>query len=188
MAPMTQPPTVKSAGRKSRRLRVHVLGAGKGESLVLELPDGKWGVVDCYARHLADPSANPTVRFLREHGVTALEFLCLTHPHDDHFRGMSHLLECFEVSQFWRFGSWSRQQLKDLLDDIAAEAQLSGGSEKEASDDLRRTLGAVAARQASGTLTVTGLSDVKSLYRSRLGGGAEIRIYSLAPATALAEG
>ncbi len=83
-----------------RRLSVHVLGAAKGESIVLQLPNGRWGVVDCYARSL-----NPTLMFLRESGVEKLEFLCLTHPHDDHYRGMSQILEEFPVAYFWHFGA-----------------------------------------------------------------------------------
>lgn len=30
-------------------LTVHVIGSGKGESIILQMPNGEWGVVDCYA-------------------------------------------------------------------------------------------------------------------------------------------
>src|SRR5579872_584692 len=83
-------------------LEVHVINAGVGESIVIRMPGEGWGVVDCYSRCAADPDANPTVRFLRDRGVVRLEFLCLTHPHDDHYRGMSHLLELFNPRYFWR--------------------------------------------------------------------------------------
>src|SRR4051812_33928138 len=85
------------------RLTVHVLGAAKGESIILHLPSGQWGVVDCYAGSVANPQTNPTFQFLKSQGVTELEFLCLTHPHDDHYRGMSQLLESFSIRSFWRF-------------------------------------------------------------------------------------
>ncbi len=83
-------------------LGLHVLNAGKGESVVLELPGHRWGVVDCYAPTPDDPETNPTTRFLSERGVGELEFLCLTHPHDDHYRGMSDLIRRFPPKQFWR--------------------------------------------------------------------------------------
>ena len=48
----------------SNRLELHVIGASQGESIVLKLPSGGWGVVDCYASSAADPSKNPTYQFL----------------------------------------------------------------------------------------------------------------------------
>jgi len=46
-------------------LEVHVLGAGRGESIILSLPDGGWGVVDCCASSSRDESKNATLEFLR---------------------------------------------------------------------------------------------------------------------------
>jgi hypothetical protein len=87
-----------------RPLEIHVLNGGYGESIVVHLPDDTWGVVDVYTADLDDPHNNPTVQFLEAQGVTELEFLCLTHPHADHFRGMSHLLQRFKkIRYFWRF-------------------------------------------------------------------------------------
>src|SRR4051812_30004220 len=122
---MTPPPTGNPVARKSGRLRIHVLGGGKGESIVLELPNGERGVVDCYARELRGPDANPTVQLLRSQGVNRLAFVCLTHPHDDHFRGLSHLFDTMPVAEFWRFGSWSREQLASLLVSLGADARRS---------------------------------------------------------------
>jgi beta-lactamase superfamily II metal-dependent hydrolase len=92
------------------RLEVHVLGGSRGESIIIRLPSGadqgeRWGVVDCYARSLQDPQSNETLRFLHERGVHRLEFLCLTHPHADHYRGISQLLTALDVRAFWQFNS-----------------------------------------------------------------------------------
>jgi beta-lactamase superfamily II metal-dependent hydrolase len=96
-------------------LEVHVLGGSKGESIVLKLPDGHWGVVDCYAESATDPGTNPTTQFLRGRGVTSLLFVCLTHPHDDHFLGMVKLLEEFRPREFWRFGCLSHEHIHRLI-------------------------------------------------------------------------
>jgi beta-lactamase superfamily II metal-dependent hydrolase len=98
----------------SGRLGVHVINGGIGESILLELPTGGWGVIDCYARSVSDPSTNPTLDFLNKQGVDTLEFLCLTHPHDDHFRGVKHLLDHLQVKAFWRFGAFTPQDLRML--------------------------------------------------------------------------
>jgi len=91
---------------------VHVLGAGKGESIVLRLPNGQWGVVDCYAASTTGPNTNPTIAFLRDCGVKRLQFVCLTHPHDDHFLGMTSLIDEFKPREFWRPGCLSPEHVK----------------------------------------------------------------------------
>jgi len=95
-------------------IQIHVLNSGVGESIIVGMPEDKWGVVDCYSRSIDKPSSNPTLTFLKDRDINELEFLCLTHPHEDHFRGMSHLLnpEMFTIKRFWRFGAFSTAELK----------------------------------------------------------------------------
>jgi hypothetical protein len=52
-----------------------------------------------------------------------LEFLALTHPHDDHYRGMSHLLEAFPVRFFWRFNGLSGPHFIRLVEYLRVEAE-----------------------------------------------------------------
>ncbi|MHC4400467.1 MAG: ComEC/Rec2 family competence protein [Planctomycetota bacterium] len=50
--------------------------------------------------------ANPTLRFLVEEvHARSLAFVALTHPHEDHARGLSHLLHYFEnaIGEIWIF-------------------------------------------------------------------------------------
>ena len=96
-------------------IELHVIGGKEGESLVLKLPDGEWGVIDCYTPSPADPAANPTFALLQSKGVTRLRFLGLTHAHQDHYRGMAGLLERFEVQEFWMFGALSTRELWEQL-------------------------------------------------------------------------
>jgi len=120
-------------------LEMHVFGAAQGESVVLRLPHGGWGVVDCYASTLGDAVDNATLRFLLERGVNELEFLCLTHPHDDHFRGMSQLLERLHVRCFWRPSAMSGQRLKWILQLALVDAKRSGHARTlEDADELER--------------------------------------------------
>ena len=88
---------------ESGLLRVYVYGASEGESIALHLPNGAWGVVDSFASSSGDPATNPIHRLLRDKNVAEIEFLCITHPHADHFMGMSQLFRDFEVKQFWTF-------------------------------------------------------------------------------------
>jgi hypothetical protein len=133
---------------EATRLAVHVFGAGKGESIVLHLPDGKWGVVDCFAGSSADVGTNPVLQFLREQGVTELEFLCLTHPHDDHYKGMSHLLEAFPVRYFWPFVGLSGKHFLQLVEYLQIEARgTAQRSDEESTLEFAKIFGLVRRRQ-----------------------------------------
>ena len=91
-------------------LGVHIIGSGVGESIIIQLPDGQVGVIDCYT-HTVNTStaeervaANETLRFLvNELKVDSLAFLGVTHPHEDHARGIRQLLEHFlpRIGQIW---------------------------------------------------------------------------------------
>jgi beta-lactamase superfamily II metal-dependent hydrolase len=107
--------TTPASSTETPSLEVHILGGSKVESIILKLPDDRWGVVDCYSESTADSGANPTVRFLRGRGVESLFFVCLTHPHDDHYLGMSKLIEEFEPEEFWRFGCLGHEHVLKLL-------------------------------------------------------------------------
>jgi hypothetical protein len=84
----------------SRPLKIYCLGPGIGESIVLRLPCGGWGVVDCY-----NTEYGGTLDFLRQNKVERLKFFCLTHPHEDHYRGAHKLFDYYagKVERIWRF-------------------------------------------------------------------------------------
>jgi beta-lactamase superfamily II metal-dependent hydrolase len=113
-------------------LELHVIGGNKGEAVIIRLPDGGWGVVDCFAASLDDERANPVLQFLRKQIVGELEFLCLTHPHDDHFRGMSRLLQEFRVRCFWQSAVMFPHRLKSIIAS-ALDAEASGADEARSS-------------------------------------------------------
>jgi len=94
-------------------------GPGIGESIVVQLPSGEWGVVDCYAQSSSE--ANGVLAFLKEKRVPKLAFFCLTHPHADHFTGSHWLLREYEgkVDRIWRHPGFSSR-------DITARLLLAG--------------------------------------------------------------
>jgi hypothetical protein len=138
-SPSSRTPRGRKAGRP--RLEIHVINGGYGESIIVRLPDGVWGVVDCYAAKPTDPETNPTLLFLRENQVKSLEFVCLTHPHDDHFRGMSQLFSSFTVKHFWRFPGLTHDHLVNFVvrRRVEAEEHADRGG-LEAINDLQSTL------------------------------------------------
>jgi len=165
-----------------RQLSIHVLGAAKGESIIVQLPNGRWGVVDCYARSLNHPETNPTLKFLHESGVEKLEFLCLTHPHDDHYRGMSQILREFPVEYFWHFGAQSAAHFKKLVNYLRKEAIRTG--DQDAIDDvdeyIRIWLDVRGKRQA-GTTRFKASRPGVPLYPVPADPHANLQIVGLAP-------
>jgi beta-lactamase superfamily II metal-dependent hydrolase len=109
-------------------LKIYVFGSTEGESIVLHLPNGKWGVVDSFASSLKDSATNPAYTILKRESVTELDFLCLTHPHDDHFRGMTQLLTDFAIKQFWTFFGPDPRDVSLLKNFFSRRSSTSGSS------------------------------------------------------------
>jgi beta-lactamase superfamily II metal-dependent hydrolase len=163
-------------------LEIHVLGAGKGESIVLGWPGNCWGVVDCYAPSLNDHATNPTLQFLRGRGVSELEFLCLTHPHDDHFRGMSQLLEHLKVKHFWRFPTISVRELKRLAKYMVEDTERGDVAElKENANDFVRTMTIVNERRESNQLDQMLVNGHQQLYPVPFDQSAQFQVWGFAP-------
>ena len=94
-----------------------------------------------YTPTLDDPWSNPTLRFLESRKVTRLKFLCLTHPHADHYRGMSHLLERFDPECVWLFTAATPRELYSKLANLLKVNAASNdyvGDETEDVDELVR--------------------------------------------------
>ena len=168
-------------------LGLHVLGGGVGESIVLELPQGGWGVIDCYAGKMQDPATNLTYQFLRERGVSELKFLALTHPHADHYRGLLDLLGGFLIRQFWRFGGLSSKELPRLVRGLREDAEQRQNERQSAEavylDDVLRHVNNL---RRSEHLPMTAMADVKPLYPMPHGQPAspgEAQVFSIAPLT-----
>lgn len=99
-----------------------MFNVGHGDSLVLEINIGRnkyWGMIDSCV--LIDSKTktkvNPALKFFKAHEeITHLSFLCMTHPHSDHYLGMSSIIEYFSqegrsIGEFWDFGLDSLKSL-----------------------------------------------------------------------------
>lgn len=89
---------------KNLDFEINLIGyKNKGESIVFFLKvDGKavyTGLVDCYE----EESENAALRLLEKEGVSVFDFVCWTHPHDDHTLGLDKILQgyCNENTFFW---------------------------------------------------------------------------------------
>jgi hypothetical protein len=87
------------------RIGIHVLGSGIGECIILEMPNQQFGIIDCYSKELS-VEKNSVVRFLKDTlQAKKLDFVAITHPHEDHIRGMSCIFEAYKgnIAEFWGY-------------------------------------------------------------------------------------
>jgi len=81
-------------------LRLKIYNVGRGNCILVYFPDGKLGLVDSNIPiGMSECPARDDI--VKNGGV--LEFVCLTHPHEDHFSGLLSILEDpeIEVKEFW---------------------------------------------------------------------------------------
>ena len=135
--------------QKQAYLEVHVFGGwSEGEGIVIRLPDGSYGVVDsCVDLDKEGRERNPIACFLKSRNVSELRFLCLTHPHKDHFRGMLKLFETFRPREFWHPSALSGTALKQMIQRGKTPAlEVNSHAMRDAFDELEQLYFAIAKR------------------------------------------
>jgi hypothetical protein len=79
-------------------LRFSFLESGRGETILIDFPDGQKGLVDCC-------TSTTGCRLDIETEIVAdgghIAFICLTHPHLDHGKAIPAVLEACEVKELW---------------------------------------------------------------------------------------
>lgn len=166
-------------------VELHVFGGSLGESIAIRTPDGQWGVVDSYASSLKDELTNRSLQYLLSRNVTKLAFLCLTHPHADHFRGMSQFLRRFEVEAFWQPAAMCARTLKLTLKSEGHRAVASDLASSIADkDELLGILKEVRKLSREKKLIIKNASVGTALFPSPIAEGSHFRIRAIAPSGA----
>jgi beta-lactamase superfamily II metal-dependent hydrolase len=77
-------------------LRIRFYESGIGETVLIEFPDQRLGVIDAFP-----PARSGRDDILNIIAGRDVEFVCLTHPHEDHGRDLVKILKVARVNQFW---------------------------------------------------------------------------------------
>lgn len=72
---------------RAGRLRVTMVEVGQGDGFLVEFPNGKVLAVD------GGPSKTKFEDYLRSRGITRIDYAVLSHGHDDHYAGLTPLLD-----------------------------------------------------------------------------------------------
>lgn len=73
-------------------LKVTMIDVGNADCFLFE-QDGKTALIDCGTRHDGDE----VVQYLKDSGISRLDYIVGTHPHDDHMGGMLEIITNIEV-------------------------------------------------------------------------------------------
>lgn len=77
------------------QLDVTFVNVGQGDAIFIEFPNGKKALID------GGNSGVLIDNFLRSKGVTRLDFVALTHPHSDHYRGLKKVFSNYQVDNYY---------------------------------------------------------------------------------------
>lgn len=75
------------------RLSVHFLDVGQGDSIFIELPDGKTMLIDAGENYHGEGILD----YITARGCNAIDYLVATHPHTDHIGSMPYIVRNFEI-------------------------------------------------------------------------------------------
>jgi competence protein ComEC len=89
------PKATQSAPHSGKQLVVTFINVGQGDSILVQMPNGKSMLVDGGRRTAGDK----VVAYLKKAGVTSLDRLVATHPDADHIGGLVDVLQQFNVKK-----------------------------------------------------------------------------------------
>jgi beta-lactamase superfamily II metal-dependent hydrolase len=113
----------------SQELQVVFLDVGQGDSTLVRLPNGEYMLVDVYRR--PGQGTVDLFKVLRDvlpagdNGTQELQYLVITHAHDDHIWGIGDLADEFEIGELWVPQYGTKKKLSENYEafERVAEAQ-----------------------------------------------------------------
>ena len=107
-------------------IEVTLLGPGYGESVVVHIGEGAWVIVDSCINRDGSPQALEYLERIGVNPVHAVKLIVATHWHDDHIRGMAHIVEVCRNARFCCTGALGEMEFLQAIRGL--EGQYFSGS------------------------------------------------------------
>ena len=78
-------------------LIVHFIDVGQGDSILIQFPEGETLLIDASTRS----RGNDVVSYLKNNGISAIDYLVATHPHEDHIGGLTKVIDEFDIGKIY---------------------------------------------------------------------------------------
>ncbi len=114
-------------------LRFTILDVGQGSAVHLNFPDGRQMLVDGGGSYGFDPGEALIVPYLQRQGLSRLDVVALTHPDQDHLKGLLKVIEFFPTREIWSV-PWP----KNISPSYQEFLSLTEGLARAGPDDLHR--------------------------------------------------
>ena len=99
-------------GDPSNRLKVYLFNVGQGDHILLELPNGEYGIIDFYFEGAVGLKEPPALTYLENvkrqnpRKQITVAFICISHPDFDHVKGADTFLHWARdnnvtIENFW---------------------------------------------------------------------------------------
>ncbi|PKN00344.1 MAG: MBL fold metallo-hydrolase [Elusimicrobia bacterium HGW-Elusimicrobia-2] len=114
---------------KKNVLSVTYIDVGQGDSILIETPEGKNILIDAGNGPTEwssfDAGAGIIVPFLKKRGIKKLDYMIMSHPHNDHIGGLPSVLKVIPVDTFvdpgFQYGSYVYENLLELVEEKGCE-------------------------------------------------------------------
>jgi beta-lactamase superfamily II metal-dependent hydrolase len=77
------------------QLKITFVDVGQGDAIYIELPNGRNALID------GGSSGVLIDAFLKSKGVYKIDYVALTHPHSDHYRGLKKVFTNYQVNNYY---------------------------------------------------------------------------------------
>lgn len=92
---LTDAPAIVKINSNSNTLTVHYINVGQGDSELIQI-NNKNVLIDAGPKEAEDK----VVAYIKAQGVSKLDYVIETHPHEDHIGGMASVIKNFKVDKF----------------------------------------------------------------------------------------
>lgn len=167
-------------------LEISLFGPGYGESIVLHIPKVGWGIIDSCTTRIGRNHVIPPLEYLLHllsPQYPKLAFVVLTHPHEDHYKGLDRVIKDYPGGTqrvCWYAGDGIRELKRYIVQQKVALRNVLPGF-VEVLKSMEETVRSGAQWRRLGEMTVVfDLDDVEIEEY----GNTDIRMIALSPSAA----